>query len=186
MIDAEQARVTHIDGEKFRKAAPIIARHGERIGRRQMPDLAVARERVGRRADGDGLPEFARPRPGLGAVGRRADSQIAIQAETEPTGFRPRGGAGELTIGEPLKEQVIVDALAPGVGESGESRWRALAQNGGPAPPIRPVTAFGDRLEAGEAPQRLAASHDERIEFDEETIAWLRLAGLGESREARL
>ena len=55
VVDAQQARITHIGGKDFRQAGPTAPGAGERIGCGQVPDLTRRREGVGRRANADAL-----------------------------------------------------------------------------------------------------------------------------------
>ena len=97
----------------------------------------VGRERVGRRADGDACAPARRARPALGAVGRRADREIAIEADLEPAGFRARGRRGELAVGEPLAEYGEGDRLGSARPPSRASAARSASRSGcGPAAPI--------------------------------------------------
>ena len=170
VVDAQHAGGTHVGGDQRGEAAPAVARRSDRVGRRQVPGLALGRERVGRRADGDVARQLAGARPVLGAVRRRADREVAIEADLEPAGFRPLGRGGELAVGEPLAEQGEGDRLGFLARRSRQRVAFAVAQRRRPAAPVLAAAPRRDRFEDREAAQRLAAGGDEAVVVGEDGI----------------
>src|SRR5271170_7501646 len=136
-----------------------------------MPDLSFARKGVRRRADRHAANEFVRPRPGFGAVRGGADGKIAVEAELQPARARPRGGAGELAIGQPLQEEGVFDTVLESRCDVIEGQLCAIAQIVGPYSPVFALPFLVDRLETGKAPQSLAALGDEAIVIGKQRFA---------------
>ncbi len=182
MIDAQHAGVAHVRGGDSAQVRPAAARGGERIGRRQVPVLALGRERIGRRADRHALSELACVRPGLRPVGRRADCEIAIEADLEARRAGASRSSFQLAVREPLAKEREVERLGVG-GDRGLDRpGLAITQQRGPRPPSRTVRAGGDRLERGEAPQGVAPRADERLVVQDERVSGPGGADPGERR----
>ena len=87
-----------------------VRREPQRVERRQAPDLALRAERIGRRADRHARPRSPRVAPGLGAVRRRADREVAIEARARGRPARRR--LRQLPVAQPLQEQVEAPPLA--------------------------------------------------------------------------
>ena len=88
----------------------FISRIGKCMGleRRQLPNLSVPRERIGRRAEGDAGGVVIGVRPDLAAVPRGAQRKIAIDAELETGRARAISSGGELPLGDPLQPDVEI------------------------------------------------------------------------------
>ena len=92
VVDAQRPGMAHIGGEQLAEGRAARARLDERIGRRQGPDLAFAREQIRRSADGHAAREIAARRPDLRAIGRRADGKIAVEPQRQAR-LAPRAAA---------------------------------------------------------------------------------------------
>ena len=186
VIDAQHAGVTHVGAEQRAKTAPAVARRSDGVGRRKIPDLPLRRERIGRRADADAKREFPGARPALRAVGRRADGEIAIEPDLQPGGFGARRGAGELPVGEPLREQGEGDPFGVLARFAFQRRGLGVAQRLRPTAPLFAFSLLRDRLENREAPERLAALGDEaRVVGEKRIVRTIRARPL-EGGKARL
>ena len=160
MIDAERAGVAHVDGEEMRER---LRGRGDGVRGRQAPHLSVGRERVGRCADGNAAREIARAGPGLGAVRRSADRDVAIEAEGEARRLPTSGRLRQLGGGQPLQIQVEADPRFVLSREGLDARGDGTAQRFVPGPPGLPRQGLADRFEDGEAAKRRAAGEDEAI-----------------------
>ena len=144
----------------WRMLAASSARRGRASRRaRWRPDRAAAgsssalgRERIGRRADGDAAHQLAGARPALGAVRRRADREIAVEADFEAAGPRALGGAASWrsashwqNSGEPTSG---ARALRPRASAAGSASRKPAGQRRQVSPP----RSRRYRLEYGEAP----------------------------------
>ena len=82
------------------------------------------------------LRQFARARPAFRAVGRRADREIAIEADVEPGLLGALRRAGQLPVGEPLREEGERDLLRAARRLCARARRGRRAQRVRPAAPI--------------------------------------------------
>ena len=155
VIDPQQAGVAHVGAVERGEAAPAVARAGDRIGRRQVPDLALRGERIGRRADADLGGEFARARPALRAVGRRADREVAIEPDFEAArAARVRRRAASCRSARNCAEQGEADVLGELARLGGERRRLAARRASGQWRQSSPWRSPRDRLEE----RRIAAA----------------------------
>ena len=111
VVDAQHAGVAHVGAIERGEPRPALAGAGERVGRRQVPVLPAG-SRTGRAARRPRrLARVPRVRPGLRAVGRRADGEIAVEADLEAAPARAARRRAKLTVGEPLAEQGEVERV---------------------------------------------------------------------------
>ena len=160
MVDAERTGVAHVDGEEMREG---LRRRGDGVRGRQAPDLSVGRERVGRCADRHAACEIARAGPGLGAVRRGADRDVAVEAEAEARRLPASRRLRQLGGGQPLQVKVKADPRRMLCREGLDARSAWAAQRFVPGPPGLPRQDLGDRFEVGEAAKRHAAGENEAI-----------------------
>ena len=92
----------------------------------------------------------------------------------------------QLAVGEPLAEEREVESRAASPRRGADRLRVAVAQRLRPAPPVRAGFARGDRLEDGEAPQRVAAGADECQMSTNMRLVRPRRAGARESGDERL
>ena len=177
VIDAQHAGMAHVGAVERGEAPPALARARDRIGRRQVPDLAVGGERIGRRADAGSDGKFVGARPALRAVGRGADREVAIKAHLQPARLRAGRRAVQLPVGEKLAEQReadIVGALARAFASSASASAarKASGQRRQSSPLRSPEIASKIANRRNASPP----SATKRIEFCEQRIARPRCA----------
>ena len=185
VIDAQHAGVAHVGAEQRAEAAPAVARRSDRVGRLDVPDLPLRRERVGRRADADAKREFVGARPALRAIGRRADGEIAKKADFEPGGLGARRSARELPVGEPLREQDEGDLFGMFARFAFQRRSLGVAQRPRPTVPFFSSSFVRYGLENRKAPERLAAFADKaRVVGEQRVIRTIRARALRRRKSA--
>ena len=179
MVDAQHAGVAHVGRIERAQRRPAFAGAGERIGRRQVPVLPLDGERIGRGANRCALRQRAGVRPGFGAVRRRPDGEVAVEADLEAALARPRRRPPKLTVGEPLAEERKVERVVVPVDGFPDRRLVGVAPRVRPRAPVCAGLARGNRLERRESSQRFTACFDERLALGEDRILWAERDGLG-------
>ena len=183
MVDAQHAGVAHVGGVERARGPPSRRRApSSGLGAGRFQFWPSVENGSGGAPTDDAAREFARaaPRPRRRRAPRRPRDRDRSRARARacaPAPRRARAG-GRRAIGRrarsrrPAGRLAIAAASAFGVG---------VAQRLGPGAPVRAGFARRDRLEGGEAPQRLAARGDEGAIVGEERIVGPRGRARGES-----
>jgi hypothetical protein len=130
------------------------------IERRQPPVLAHDGEVVGRSADAHALEKEMRVGPDVGAARGGADGEILVEPDAEAGAAAPLGGRAELAVELVLEPAVEVHLTGVRATERRHLGGARIAVRLGPAAPIVLPQVIDQRLEGGEAVERLSLGLD--------------------------
>ena len=184
MINPQRAGMAHIRANKRAKAGAAVGFPLQGIGRRKTPDLTVARERIGRSADGETLHQLRRIAPAFATVRRRSNREISAEAKREARFRRRPRRVAQLTVAQPLQILMIADAIGVLSRETPQRQWFAVAQRRWPATPVFAATLLADGLETGETQQGVTALLEETRKVQRLICAGLALQQFVECNEA--
>ena len=154
-----------------------------RLERRQLPDLAIAGEWIRRRSQRHIEGELFRICPDLSAIGRRAQGEIAIDAERKTGIARPCGGGRKLTVSDPLEPDPEFDRLGIGRCKCSDRAVGGGAPFGRPPTEVDSADVVGQCLVDRVLPQLIACGRHSIREFLPELGACRRSTATLEVRE---
>ena len=133
VVDADRTGMAHVRLDQGAERREPVALHFEGVERRQAPILALGREEIRRRTDGDTIGEALRMRPDFRPAAIGADGEVAVEAEAHAAFEGGLRCVGQLAVGEVLEPDMVGDGLGMG------QRERLHGRSPGAAHLLRPI-----------------------------------------------